>query len=76
MCRFRQLLYGERLTGKERRAQWKAKSGTSGVVRVHVYHAWVARMMRALSNSEEAREQFNVDGEQVGWDGGRGRSLW
>ena len=38
VCRFRQVLFGDLLTGKERRAHGKVKSGISGVVRVQVHH--------------------------------------
>ena len=65
VCRFRQVLFGDLLTRKERRAHGKVKSGISGVVRVQVHHRWVALMMWALGDSEEAREQFTEGGEQV-----------
>ena len=65
VCRFRQVLFGDRLTGKEKKAHGKVKSGISGVVRVWVCYSWVARMMRALGDSEEARDLYIEGGEQV-----------
>ena len=44
VCRFRQVLFGDLLTGKERRAHGKVKSGISGVVRVQVHHMLLIMM--------------------------------
>ena len=65
MSRFQDLLFGDRFTGRERKAHGKVQSGIGGVVRVWVYNPWVFRMMQALGDSEEARDLYLEGGEQV-----------
>ena len=61
-------MFGDTKSGEGLKLQGKVKSGISGAVRVHVYHGWVARMMRALSDREETREEYVEGGDQVSWD--------
>ena len=64
---FMERMCGDTKSGEGLRLQGKVKSGISGAVRVHVYHGWVARMMRALSDCEETREEYVEGGDQVRW---------
>ena len=65
LSRFRELLFGDRLTGGERKAHGRVQSGIGGVVRVWVYDPWTSRMMQAVGDSEEARDSYLEGGDQV-----------
>ena len=63
--RFMEKMCGEFKSREGLRWQGMVKCGIGGMVRVHVHYGWVARMMRALSNSEDVREEYNEGGDQV-----------
>ena len=58
ISQFREKLFGDRLTGGERKAHGRVQSGIGGVIRVWVYDPWTSRMMQALGDSEEARDSY------------------
>ena len=63
--RFMEKMCGEYKSREGLRWQGMVKCGIGGMVRVHVHYGWVARMMRALSNCEDVREEYNEGGDQV-----------
>ena len=56
---------GDTKSGEGWKRQGMVKSGISGAVRVYAHHGWVARMMRALSDCEDTREEYIEGGDQV-----------
>ena len=63
--RFRDRLFGDRLTGGERKAHGRVQSGVGGVVRVWVHNGWTSRLMKAVGYTEEARAGYAEGEEQV-----------
>jgi len=65
ISQFRDKLFGDRLTGGERKAHGRVQSGVGGVVRVWVHNRWTCQLMKAVGYSEEAREAYLEGGDQV-----------
>ena len=65
LSRFRDVLFGDRLTGREMIAHGRVQSGIGGIVRVWVYNPWTYKMMQAVGNSEEAWDVYLEGGDQV-----------
>ena len=62
---FMKRMCGDTKSGEGWKRQGMVKSGISGAVRVYAHHGWVARMMRALSDCEDTREEYIEGGDQV-----------
>ena len=65
LSQFRDKLFGNRLTGGERKAHGRVQSGICGVVRVWVRHPWTYQLMQAVGYGEEARATYVEGGDQV-----------
>ena len=65
LSQFRDKLFGNRLTGGERKAHGRVQSGICGVVRVWVRHRWTYQLMQAVGYDEEARVTYVEGGDQV-----------
>ena len=65
LSQFRDKLFGNRLTGGERKAHGRVQSGICGVVRVWVRHPWTYKLMQAVGYGEEARATYVEGGDQV-----------
>ena len=65
LSQFRDKLFGNRLTGGERKAHGRVQSGICGVVRVWVRHPWTYKLMQSVGYSEEAQATYAEGGDQV-----------
>jgi len=65
ISQFREKLFGDRLTGGERKAHGRVQSGICGVVRVWVRNRWTYQLMQAVGYDEEARVTYVEGGDQV-----------
>ena len=65
ISQFRDKLFGDRLTGGERKAHGRVQSGVGGVVRVWVHHGWTSQLMKAVGYAEGVREGYAEGEEQV-----------